>query len=252
MNLTKLRNIGLTEGEIKVYEALLKLGETTKTNLAKESGIAPSNVYDVTNRLLEKGIISKIEKNGIAHFSPANPNRIFTFLEQKKKEINEEQDIVASLLPSLLAEFTANKKKTSVEVFQGWNGLKTVFEELINDCKKGDANYVFGASEGETPEQADRFFLKYSKQRAKKGITTNIIFNDRVRERKKRFDFFQKSKKCNIRFLNQSTPAEIIVYKDKACIIILTREPLTIRITAASVAESFKQYFEVLWKQARL
>ena len=35
MQLTNLKQIGLTDGEIKVYEALLELGETTKTKLAK-------------------------------------------------------------------------------------------------------------------------------------------------------------------------------------------------------------------------
>ena len=44
MELKELRKIGLTEGEIKVYEALLELGECTKTALAKKSGIAPSNI----------------------------------------------------------------------------------------------------------------------------------------------------------------------------------------------------------------
>ena len=65
MELSELRKIGLTEGEIRVYEALLNLGECTKTSLVKEAGIAPSNIYDITNRLIEKGIVSKVIKNGV-------------------------------------------------------------------------------------------------------------------------------------------------------------------------------------------
>ena len=64
MDLTDLKRIGLTEGEIKIYNALLELGETTRTELAKKSGISPSKIYDVANRLLEKGIISSVKKNG--------------------------------------------------------------------------------------------------------------------------------------------------------------------------------------------
>lgn len=248
MELEKLREIGLTEGEIKVYKALLDLGECTKTALAKQSGIAPSNIYDVTNRLLEKGIISKVEKNGVAHFSPAEPTHLIGFLEQKEKEIEKEKNVVSELLPSLLAEFQKVKETVNVEVFQGWNGMKTIFEDLINDCET--ECYVFGASKGEPDKQADRFFIKYSKLRAQKGIMTNIIFNEDLRKRNERISFFIKSKNYNIKFLQQSTPAEIMMYNNKACIIILTKEPLVIRITSKEVKESFKQYFNLMWNIA--
>jgi len=251
-NLNQLKEIGLTDGEIKVYEALLDLGECTKTALAKQSGVAPSNIYDITNRLLEKGIISKVDKNGIAHFSPANPNHILHFLEQKKQAIEQEEQSISTLLPFLLNKFSKTKEKVNVEVFQGWQGLKTIFEDLLEECQKGDENYVFGANKGENSEQADNFFLKYSKAREEKGIITSIIFNKELKERESRIQFFLKSKKYNIRFLNQSTPAEIMLYKNKACILILTKEPLAIRITSKEVADSFKQQFNLLWKQARI
>jgi sugar-specific transcriptional regulator TrmB len=251
MDLQDLRKIGLTEGEIKVYEALLEEGECTKTKLAKRSGISPSNIYDVTNRLVEKGIISKVEKNGIAHFSPANPKRILDFLDQKENEIDQERDFVNSILPTLLLRFEEAKEKINVEVFNGWNGMKTIFEELLDECEKGDNNYVFGASKGESEKQADAFFVKYSKSRETKGIITSIIFNEEMKKRKERIGFFLESKNYKVKFLQQSTPAEIMLYKNKSCIIILTKEPLVIRITSQEVTDSFKQYFDVMWKEAK-
>lgn len=251
MNLQQLRDIGLTEGEIKVYEALLELGECTKTNLAKKSGVAPSNIYDITNRLIEKGIISKVEKNGISHFSPANPKRILDFLDQKKIEVEREKDVLTALLPSLLAKFDKKESPIKVEVFQNWSGLKTVFEDLLDECSKEDMNFVFGASKGDNPEIADNFFLKYNIKREKKGIKTNIILNNELKERKDRISFFIKSKNYKIKFLQQTTPSEIMIYKDKTCIIILTKEPIVIRITSKEVSNSFKQYFDLMWKIAK-
>ena len=250
MELLELQKIGLTEGEIKVYKALLKLGECTKTALAKESGIAPSNTYDITNRLLEKGIISKVTKNGVAHFSPANPKQILDYLGQKEKEIEKEKDIVTKMLPTLLAEYKETREKINVEVFQGWNGMKTVFDELLDVCESGDHNYVFGASKGKNDKKADIFFLKYSKMRESKGILTKIIFNEDMRQRKERIDFFLQSDRYEVRFLNQTTPTEIMIYKKFICIIILTKEPLIIKITGKEVANSFKQYFDIMWNLA--
>lgn len=251
VELSKLREIGLTEGELKAYTAILDLGECTKTALAKESGVSPSNIYDITNRLADKGMISRVEKNGVIHFSPANPSHILEFLERKKESIDKEKETVSSLLPLLLKKFSNAQDKTSVEVFEGWNGLQAVFDDLIDECKKGDENYVFGASVGQNSEQSDNFFLKYSRLRAEKGIVSKIIFNEEVKERKERIAFFKKSSKYKIRYMPQHTPVEIMVYKSRTVIIILTNSPLAIRLSGDESAESFKQYFEALWEQAK-
>jgi len=249
MEFNDLNKIGLTEGEIKVYKALLNLGESTKTSLAKESGVSPSNIYDITNRLLEKGMISKVEKNGIANFSPANPKHILDFLEEKKKDIDKEKEYVNSILPLLLSKFNNSEEKVNVEVFQDWSGLKTVLDDVVEECKKTDENFVFGASRGTNEKQADIIFMRFSKIRSDKGIRTKIIFNEDLRN-SERVNFFRKIK-CNIRFMNQSTPAEIHTYKNRTLIIILTENPLVIRITGKEVADSFKQYFDIMWKQAK-
>ena len=251
MELQQLRNIGLTDGEIKIYQALLDLGECTKTTLAKKSGVSPSNIYDITNRLLEKGIISKVDKNGVAHFSPANPKRIFDFLEQKKNNIESEKTEFLSILPILLNKFNQSKDSVNVEVYYGWEGMRTVFEDLLSECKKGDKNYVFGASKGEKEELAESFFSKYSRARQEKGIITSIIFNEDIKSDKERVSFFMKSKYYHVKFLQQTTPTEIMIYKNRTCIILLTKEPLIIRITGKEAADSFKQYFDLMWKIAK-
>jgi hypothetical protein len=64
----------------------------------------------------------------------------------------------------------------NIEVFNGWNGMKTVFDDLLKNCKEKDYNYVFGASKGKSEKQADIFFMKYSKIRSdKKDKNKNYI-----------------------------------------------------------------------------
>ncbi|RJQ15555.1 hypothetical protein C4573_05340 [Candidatus Woesearchaeota archaeon] len=246
-----LRQIGLSQGEIKVYYALLEIGECTKTLLAKHSGVSPANIYDITNRLAEKGLISRVVKDGIQHFSPANPNSIRSYIAEKEETLAKEKQLAESIIPALLQQYHEHADNVSVQVFNGWKGLKTVFEELLEECTKGDENRVFGASKGESEKTADAFFLKYSKMRERKGIKTKIIFNNEMKSRKERIDYFLKSKAYDCRFIAQSTPVEIMCYKNRVCIIILTKEPLTIRITGKEAADSFKQYFEILWKSAK-
>lgn len=251
MDLTELRKIGLTEGEIKIYQALLHTGETTRTELAKKSGISPSKIYDVANRLIEKGIISSVKKQGILHFSPANPERLKEFIDQKEKELQQERSLVDSLLPTLLAQFHESKERSDVEVFYGWEGLKTVYHDIAKALSKGDENYIFGASQGLNPKQADIFFSQYYREVQKKGYKVKIIFNENIRGNKARTGYYSTTKPHEVRYLYQDTFTELNFYKDTVLFVMLLSKPMVIRVKSKEAADSFKKFFETMWKQAK-
>ena len=249
MDLLDLQKIGLTEREIRVYSALLDLGESTRTQLAKTSGISPSKIYDVANRLLEKGIIASVKKNGVKHFSAANPEKIREYIESKQKEIEKEKEIVNELLPVLIGKYTKTEEETDVEVFYGWEGMKTAYSDIIRKLHPGDFNYIFGASKGFNSKQADIFFSQYYLEKKQKGFGTKIICNESLRNNEKRTAIFKDSPN-QIRFLNQDTFAEINLYKSTVLIIMLLKSPLVIRIRKEEAANSFKQFFDTLWNMA--
>lgn len=250
MDIKELRKIGLTEGEIKIYDALLELGETTRTKLAKKSGVSPSKVYDVANRLLEKGIISSVKKQGVIHFSAADPERLNAFVEQKQNEIIEEQKIVDLIMPTLKLKYGQVKDKTDIEVFYGWEGMKTVYDDMYNALGKGDTDYVFGASQGLDSKQADIFFNRYYERKRKKGFATKIIFNEEVRKNLVRTGIFYE-KPNEVRFLHQETFSEINFYKDTVLNVMLFKKPIVIRIRNKEAADAYKKFFDTLWEQAK-
>lgn len=251
MNIRDLTKIGLTSGEIKIYDALLELGETTRTELAKKSGISPSKVYDVVNRLMEKGIVSSVKKHGVLHFSAANPERLKDFLEKKEEEIKSEKVVVDSLLPSLLARYSETKEKTDVEVFYGWEGMRTVYSDIAKSQKKGDNNYIFGASMGLDPKQADIHFSKYHQEVEKKGYSINIIFNENMRGYKDRVKYYATHKLHKVRYLYQDTFTEFNFYKDTVLFVMLLKKPIVIRVKSKEAADSFRKFFATMWKQAK-
>lgn len=250
MDLADLKRIGLTEGEIKVYDALLELGETTRTELAKKSGISPSKIYDVANRLLEKGVISSVEKNGVLHFSAADPERLRAFIEQKEAELQKERAVVDAILPQLLLKYGKTKGEADVEVFYGWDGLKTAFDDIVKSLGPGEENLIFGASSGHDSAQADIFFSQYYEKKQKKGFGTRIIFNEELRKNKVRTAMFQELPNV-MRFLHQDTFTEINTYKDTVLFIMLFKKPIVVRIRSAEAADSFRKFFETLWAQAK-
>ena len=57
-----LENLGLSKNEARIYETLLKEGESPVGFLAVKSGVHRRNVYDTLNRLIEKGLAFEIQK----------------------------------------------------------------------------------------------------------------------------------------------------------------------------------------------
>ncbi len=250
MDLVELKKIGLTSGEIKIYDALLELGETTRTELAKKSGVSPSKIYDVANRLLEKGIISSVKKQGVLHFSAANPERLKDFLEVKEEELLKEKKLVDSMLPSLMLKYQMKQEDVDVEVFYGWEGMKTAYSGIVKSLSKGDINYVFGASMGHDSKQADLFFSRYNKQADSSGYKIKVIFNENVRGHSARTDFYT-NKNHEVRYLYQDTFTELNFYKDTVLFVMLLKKPIVIRVKNKDAADSFKKFFEMMWKLAK-
>ena len=244
-----LEDIGLTKNEIKIYLALLKLGQTTSWSIIKDTGIHTSKVYDGLQRLLDKGLVSYIIISNTKNFSATDPSRLLDFLDDKKRTIENYEKEIRKIIPKLRADRNNNPEETKAEIFKGWKGMETVYKMLRENLKRGDLNYVMGASKGEDLEQVKIFFNKHLKGLAEKGIKQKIIYNEdtkgNIEEQGKHPSLFE------VRYIKNTTPAEINIWADKVATIILTKNPTIILITDSKVAKSYKAYFELLWKLSK-
>ena len=55
-----LEKLGLTKGEIKIYFALNELGKATVGPIGEKSKVSKSKIYDILNKLIEKGLVGYI------------------------------------------------------------------------------------------------------------------------------------------------------------------------------------------------
>jgi sugar-specific transcriptional regulator TrmB len=240
-----LREIGLTQNEILIYLELLKLGSTTTGNIIKKTGIHGSKVYASLERLAEKGLVGHVIIANTRHFKAVDPDRLIDFLEDKKKKINDQEDEIKNILPELKKRMFASDEETHAEIFQGWKGMETVFNDGIRDMEKGDIWYVLGAYAGEDVERTDRFIQKVIMKCEKKEMEWKVIYNESARGT---FKYEQKSSITTNRFIDQETPATINIYKNIVFIALWTKEPIAFRVQNKKVADSFVEYFKQVWK----
>ena len=84
-----LEQIGLTESEIKVYFALMKLGSASTGPIIDKAKINHSKIYLVLNKLLDKWLVSFIIKNNVKLYQASDPENLTRYLKTKKESIGQ-------------------------------------------------------------------------------------------------------------------------------------------------------------------
>ena len=243
MNNELFYSLGLTANETKVYKTLLELGTAQAGSITERSGIHRRNVYDSLSRLMEKGLLSFVIVNNKKLFSPVSPKRFLEIIDEKKFELEDLKSEFNNIMPEL--ELKAKfQERHDVRFFKGAEGLKTVFEDIINTGK----GYI-GYGPGHQLEKIlKHYFGHFVSKRIKAKIALRLIYDEESRYR------IKKNPLSNIRYMpNQySSRAALRIYGDKVAILLLSEEePLAIVIKNNAIADGYKKYFEVMWEAAK-
>lgn len=245
MDIKTLKETGLTENESKIYLFLLEKGSTTTGAIIRETGISNSRVYESLNSLISKGLVNyTVEKAG-KHFEAADPKKFLEKEEERKKKI-------MSLVPELIKLKSKESYKTKTAIYEGFEGFKTAFKKIIDDCPRNETIYILGFSEQQFANKSLRIFLKnMNLKSAHKKQKLKIILDSSVKETlgKDR----EKEKHTEVKYMPKGyiSPAAIDIFGDYVYMFLWEEKPFVFMIKNRRIAESFKQYFNFLWKVAK-
>ncbi len=234
---------GLTEKEAEVYLALVELGSSSATSIIQRTGLHRAVVYDLLERLIEKGLAGHVIQGRKKFFEATSPNRLIGILKEKEEKIR-------IILPHLL-ELSQFKEHLDVRIYKGKEGIKTVFEDIL---RAEPREWLSVGSSGETYNLLPAFLDSFHKTRVKKKITSRGLLLT-ASEAQKRGIALSKMPLTEIRYLPKSfvTPTVMNVYNDRVTLYSVTKDkiPFIILIENAQLASSFKEYFEWLWKVSK-
>ena len=242
-----LREIGLSEGEIKVYLALLKLGPAKKTELAKESGVSSSKIYEICGRLQKKGIVGTVIKDKKTNFQAMEPKRLLDFFNEKTAKLENQKKELEKAIPAL--ENLTKIQENKAVLYEGLNAIKNFYKNILDELKSGEEYSVIGVNYGDSLAGVKEFFENFHRQRAKKGIKVKMLVNSDAK------GLLVKTihSKSEIKYLPQYLMSNMIIlfYQDKSFIFFLAKEAVGLLIENEEVSKGFKSYFDAFWKIAK-
>lgn len=242
-----LEKIGMTGGEVRVYMALLDLGVSSVGKIIDKSHITSSKVYLILERLEQKGLVSHIIKNNVKYFQATNPKRLLDYMNEKKKELEKETEEIKKIIPELSMKKKIVSEIQETTMYQGYKGIETAMLDFIDSLTKGDEYLVFGAK-GPFGKKYELMVRRFYMKKAKKGIRTRLIYNNKYRSVS---DLFKGIPHTKLRFIETITPSTIVISKEKILIITYSEESRAVLIQSKQIAESFWSFFESMWLVAK-
>jgi len=240
MNLGILRKIGLSDGEIRVYSALLDLGSSPVNRVHESTGIERRNIYDILNKLIERGLVTYITENKKRFFQVSHPSKITGYIEEKKHDLDRTKKEIEKVMPDITRKFFRTRPAISAEVYRGQEGIKAIWEDMLNYRE----TYWIGAGRY-IPKTMPVFFAHWNRRRIKLKVKwLNIMRFEMRREVKRPYPL-----EC-IKFLPEEFsghPTVIGIYGNKTANFILGEEFFAFVIESKEIADNYRRYHKYLW-----
>lgn len=243
MLLDELTSLGLNKNEAKVYLALLELGSSSISELAKIAEINRTVAYSVIEQLLNKELVIESITGKKKTYSSEPPEKLKSLLKQKLKKLDE-------IYPELSLLLNQTKTKPVIKFFTGVEGIKRAYR-LSLAAETNDLIGFTGFSVlTEASKAIDTFWKKeYIPQRKKlKKLARLIIPDNQVG---KKYAAENKNHFRETKFVPSSTydfELDLFMFDNTVIFISYTpKEEFALIINSESVAKTLKMIWQIVW-----
>lgn len=227
----ELQEIGLNENEAKVYLQVLKDQGETASTIAKRAKINRTTAYLELDNLTQKGLVSYVIKNKKRSYQAADPKKLVEILEEKKLKINKIMPQLKGLHKSI--------NPFKIEVLEGKEGVKTLYNKIIDEAREVCAFGVTGKA-----NDLLRFEIPHLDEKLKqKNMKIRYLANEDVKRQK-------LASVAQTKYMPKEIKSEIttIIFNDKVAIQSLIKENIFVTlITDKELSKGYKNYFEFMW-----
>lgn len=242
---TTLKEYGLSEKEIQVFLYLVENNKTTAYQIAKETKIHKSTCYDVLERLVSKGFVSKAEEDNKMTYSARDITEILGIVKSK-------EELLTSLIPKI--KTLESKEKTFVKHVDSENSFLGMNSKIAELARKNKLSFVYMLGNNPKKTTKGSIFLvkRLTKELHKEKINKRIKCCGLWNPRFKNHDFIKNfSKLGENKFINLPSEVMTMIFDGHVVFFFVENIPNTIEIKNKKISKEMKAYFEQLWGIAK-
>ena len=236
-----LKDAGLTINETKVYLTLLKIGKSQTGKIIKKSKIASGKVYETLGKLIDKGLVEVVIKNGVKQFIASDPESILLYMEEKKNNIIKQTKDLTNILPELKKIREMEIPTEGVYLIKGFRGIKPI---VYNALKKSKKHIKIMGVRSRKDQKYNLFWRQWHNERTGLKKKAQMLFTDKNTSYWK---FIQTLKYTEVRHNQGVSPSSMMIIDNNSFIFSYEKEVTCIHIISEDIAKSFSLFFENLW-----
>lgn len=241
-----LQSIGLSLNESRVYEALLRLGESNVNKIALKAGIHRRNVYDSLNKLIEKGLAVETLVDREKAFKAADPARLLELVKDQER-------LVSKSLPEMERLSKSLEPESSAYLFRGVEGFKNYLQLILSE---NQPVYFIGAKAFWLDPRLKHYLPHFERDRKRRGIKFFHLFDHEVKTTTPKI---LKLVGKPYRFLppKYSSSTAVDIFGDYVVTFVgvkpglLEEEPLQFVLKSKVLADGYRTFFNFMWDHCK-
>ncbi len=247
-----LKKLNFSKKEVSVYLAIIKLDQSTAHRVSTESGVSRTTTYDVLEGLINKGLVSKIQKSGKTYFYAMPPGKLVDYLDREKREYNKKIDAQKDRVERMMPEFISiqniySKNKPKVQMFEGEKGMREAYEDTLT----ADGLILAYANVKEMHTALPNFFPEYYQRRAKAKIHIKTIMPQNNISKERALSDAKEMRTTKFLSNKETTfSPEINIYNNKL-LFVSWKEQMAIIIESKELANFHRLNFDLVWDSLR-
>jgi len=236
-----LESWGLGPKEIKIYLALLELGQATTSRLSEVTRINRTTLYDILQTLKDKGLVGVTIAGPTSLFYASKPEVLVDTLREKERAVRE-------VLPELRKRMNIIGKRPRMEFYEGSKGIDAISQDILTAKQiRVYGSYVISS------KTAKYQALDFRKKRIALRIPAIVITDEKVTE----IEMLKQKKYRSLTkiFVNGSlaqVPTLTYIYENKVAVLSFEKEQFFgFVIESPSIAIKERFLFDTLLRKSR-
>lgn len=235
-----LSRFGLNEKEQATYLALLPLGETTLTPIARACRLPVTTVQSIMGRLSESGLVAVTKRGSRNLYEAHDPVVLRRLLERQIEE-------AAGIIPHLQKLRAEDRRPARIRIYER-DRMADVFHQALSAKSKQVLEIVSARDLQEILGEKFHF----TRRRLKAGVRLRSL-------RVERHEIKKYSKEAHARELREAKflpreldfKASLMCWDDTVAFFSSKDEGLAWTVESRSVSETVRQLFDLLWSVSR-
>ena len=233
-----LRSLGLLDSEIKTYLAALELGPSTVIQLTGKTNISRQASYTAIEALIERGLMSSVEKGKKTLYASESPERLVAFAEAKMRNMESTLKDIKTVADDL--HLLRKGEKPAVKMFEGKEGLHAMLQDIIDS---GVETFDELANEDAVSSVfSDEDLKPYKAKFDEAGIKARFMSRAKQQEPIRKKAVRQYINRKDIDF-----NGDILIWDSKVAFLTFRGKMISVLIESKDIADTVRSLYQLAW-----